>query len=121
MHTPSTTTPLAQVDTPEAAMQRVVQLFNQLQPSDVSRLSEFYTADAKFKDPFNDVQGVPAIERIFPHMYVALDAPRFVVTQLVHQGEHAFVTWDFLFTMRQYQPHVTQSIRGATHVVFLQE
>jgi ketosteroid isomerase-like protein len=114
-------TPLAQLDTPEAAMQRVVQLFNQLQPSDVSRLSEFYTADAKFKDPFNDVQGVPAIERIFSHMYVALDAPRFVVTQLVHQGEHAFVTWDFLFAMRQYQPHVTQTIHGATHFVLREE
>jgi ketosteroid isomerase-like protein len=114
-------TPLQHVDTPEAAMQRVVQLFNQLQPSDVSRLHEFYTADAKFKDPFNDVQGVPAIERIFSHMYVALDKPRFVVTQLVHQGEHAFVTWDFLFAMRKYQPHVTQTIRGATHFVLREE
>jgi ketosteroid isomerase-like protein len=121
MHTPFATTPMKQLDTPEAAMQRVVQLFNQLQPSDVSRLHEFYTADAKFKDPFNDVQGVPAIERIFEHMYVALDAPRFVVTQLVHQGEHAFVTWDFLFAMRQYQPHVTQTIRGATHFVLREE
>jgi len=135
MHTPSATTlstvtpatvatpatPLAQIDTPEAAMQRIVQLFNQLQPGDVSRLSEFYTADAKFKDPFNEVQGVPAIERIFKHMYVALGAPRFVVTQLVHQGEHAFVTWDFLFAMRKYQPHVTQTIRGATHFVLRQE
>ena len=60
---PAPTTPVAQVDTPEAAMQRVVQMFNQLQPSDLSRLHEFYTSDAKFKDPFNDVQGVPAIER----------------------------------------------------------
>ncbi|MEY4316439.1 MAG: hypothetical protein RI902_247 [Pseudomonadota bacterium] len=114
-------TPLQHVDTPEAAMQRIVQLFNHLQPSDVSRLSEFYTADAKFKDPFNEVQGVPAIELIFSHMYVALDTPRFVVTQLVHQGEHAFVTWDFLFAMRQYQPHVTQTIRGATHFVLREE
>jgi len=44
---------MAHADTPEAAMQRVVQLFNQLQPSDVSRLHEFYTADAKFKDTCN--------------------------------------------------------------------
>ena len=70
-------------DTAEAALQRVVHFFEHLQPEDVSRLADMYTEDAFFKDPFNEVQGVPAIERIFTHMFDALEAPRFVITQQV--------------------------------------
>lgn len=108
-------------DTPHDALQRVVQLFNHLQPSDLQRLDQFYTADAQFKDPFNEVQGLAAIQGIFEHMYASLDAPRFVVTQQVLQGSHAFVTWDFLFSIRKYQPQVVQTIRGATHFVLREE
>ena len=43
------------------------------------RLHEFYASNARFKDPFNDVVGVPGIERVFAHMFDALDEPRFVV------------------------------------------
>ena len=106
-------------DTPEAALQRIVQLFNQLQPSDVARLDQFYCPDAHFKDPFNEVQGLSEVQRIFDHMYVALHAPRFVVTQAVQQGEHAFVTWDFLFALRS-QPNTPFTVRGATHFVLRQ-
>lgn len=108
-------------DTPEAALQRVVKFFEHLQPADVGRIADIYTADAQFKDPFNDVQGVAAIERIFAHMFDALDAPRFVITQQVQQGAQCFVTWDFLFAMRRFDAGQTQTIRGASHLVLREE
>lgn len=108
-------------DTTHDALQRIVQLFNHLQPNDLQRLDQFYTADAQFKDPFNEVQGLAAIQRIFEHMYASLDAPRFVVTQHVLEGAHAFVTWDFLFSIRKHPPHVVHTIRGATHFVLREE
>ncbi len=120
-HHASETTPRPQADTPQAAMQRIVALFNHLQPSDLPRLHQFYTTDAQFKDPFNEVQGLPAIQRIFEHMYASLGAPRFVVTQQVQQNTHAFVTWDFLFSLRQRPSNVTHTIRGATHFVLREE
>ena len=108
-------------DTPEAALQRVVKFFEHLQPADVAQIADIYTADAQFKDPFNDVQGVPAVERIFAHMFDALDAPRFVITQQVQQGAQCFVTWDFLFAMRRFDAGQTQTIRGASHLVLREE
>lgn len=108
-------------DTPQDALNRVVQLFDHLQPSDLTRLDQFYTEDAQFKDPFNEVQGLAAIRHIFEHMYASLDAPRFVVTQQVVQGTHAFVTWDFLFSIRTYQPQRVFTVRGATHFVLRQD
>ena len=50
--------------TTETAVQHLVQLFEQLQPQDVSRLSALYAPEARFKDPFNDVRGLPEIESV---------------------------------------------------------
>jgi ketosteroid isomerase-like protein len=108
-------------DTPEAALQRVVHFFEHLQPSDVAQIAQLYTADAQFKDPFNEVQGIAAIERIFTHMFEALDAPRFVITQQVHNEAQCFVTWDFFFSVPRMNKGATQIIRGATHFVLREE
>jgi ketosteroid isomerase-like protein len=108
-------------DTPEVAIQRVVHFFEHLQPTDVTRMADIYTSDAQFKDPFNEVQGVPAIARIFAHMFETLDAPRFVITQQVQQGAQCFVTWDFLFAMPRMESGRLQTIRGATHFVLREE
>lgn len=116
----STPNAFPSLHTPEAAMRAIVEFFEQLQREDVSRLGHFYRADATFKDPFNDVQGVPAITHIFAHMFDALVAPRFVITQSVQQGAHAFVTWDFVFAPRA-APSRHMTIRGATHFVLREE
>ena len=108
-------------DSPEDALQRVVHFFEHLKPTDVARMAELYTADAQFKDPFNEVQGLAEIEHIFVHMFEALDAPRFVITTQVLQGTQCFVTWDFLFAMARIDGGTTQTIRGATHFVLREE
>jgi len=84
-------------------------------------MGDVYTHDAQFKDPFNEVQGLPAIERIFAHMFDTLEAPHFVITQHVQQGAQCFVTWDFLFAMPRIQNGAVQTIRGATHFVLREE
>jgi len=96
---------------------RVVALFEQLVPADVARLPEFYAANARFKDPFNDVVGVPQIQRVFAHMFVALDEPRFVIRDVLVDGDQCMLTWDFLFRMRRFDRRV-QTVHGATHLRF---
>ncbi len=81
------------------------------------QLGHVYAADAHFKDPFNDVHGLAAIERIFRHMFEQVDEPRFVITTHVLQGPQAFLTWEFLFRMKRFSKE-TQCILGATHIIF---
>lgn len=100
-----------------ANLRRLVAFFESIAADNVQQLAQLYSDDAWFKDPFNEVQGLPAIERIFVHMFAQVDAPRFVVTQQVLQGEHAFLTWDFLFRMKRFARD-EQCIRGATHLRF---
>ena len=100
------------------AIARFARYFEQLQPADVARLGQYYAADARFKDPFNDVRGVPAIARIFRHMFEALDQPRFVITQQLLQGNDAFLSWEFTFRFKRFRRDQLQRIEGATHIKF---
>jgi ketosteroid isomerase-like protein len=97
---------------------RIVALFEALTPADMARLNEFYSDHARFKDPFNEVQGVAAIRRVFEHMYVALHEPRFVVRDIVAHGDQCFLTWDFLFRFKRFSPQREQCVRGGSHLVF---
>ncbi len=92
----------------------LVAYFETLTPQSLERLGDFYAPEARFKDPFNDVQGVAAIRRIFEHMYRQVDAPRFVVTDRLVEGDRAMLVWIFHF-VRRGRPQV---IRGATHLRF---
>ena len=96
----------------------LIRYFETLTAQDVARLSEFYAAHARFKDPFNDVRGVAAIARIFSHMFEQLEAPRFVILERVVQGHAAFLVWDFHFGVRIWGRRQEQVIHGSSHLKF---
>jgi ketosteroid isomerase-like protein len=98
-------------------VQRVVALYETLAPADLPTLRGVYADDAQFKDPFNAVQGVPAIARIFGHMFRTLDAPRFSVRDIVADGDALFLTWDFDFRTRGAGARAMR-IHGASHLRF---
>ena len=96
-------------------VQRVITLFEGLSAADVPRLGTLYSPQARFKDPFNTVQGVPAIQRIFAHMFKTLDGPHFTVLSAVAQDTDVFLTWDFSFRIRGAGARAMQ-IHGASHL-----
>jgi ketosteroid isomerase-like protein len=95
---------------------RIVALFETLTAADVARLGDFYAGAARFKDPFNEVQGIAAVQRIFAHMFVALDEPHFVVRDILVQGDACFLGWDFVFRFKRFSREL-QTIRGASHLL----
>lgn len=98
--------------------QALATFFETLTPDSVAQLHTLYDAQARFKDPFNEVQGLPEIERIFRHMYVALDQPHFVITGQLVDGTQAFLTWEFRFRFKRFDTTTLQAVRGGSHVVF---
>ena len=105
------------VTTDDPRTARVIALFEELKPADLNRLGEFYAPQARFKDPFNEVQGVPAIKGVFEHMYAALFQPRFVVREAIVQGEQCFLVWDFLFRFKRFSS-AEQCVRGGSHLQY---
>ena len=96
---------------------RVVDFFENLSPDNLYRIPLIYADNAWFKDPFNEVRGVAEINRIFAHMFVQVDAPRFVVTSQTVENQSAFLTWNFQFKMKRFSS-AGQSIHGASHLQF---
>lgn len=100
------------------ATAQLAEFFETLTPESVALLPNIYDAQARFKDPFNEVQGLAEIERIFQHMYVALDGPHFVITGQLVDGSQAFLTWEFRFRFKRFDTQTLQVVRGGSHVVF---
>ena len=103
------------VNVNDPAVQRIVAFFEGLSPADLPRMAAIYTEDALFKDPFNQVAGVAAIQRIFEHMFVSLDGPRFVIRDAIVQGNQCFLSWDFIFRMKRFSRE-EQVVRGGSHL-----
>jgi ketosteroid isomerase-like protein len=101
-----------------AAAARVVDFFETLSPASLARLDAFYTPDAYFKDPFNEVRGLAAVRGIFSHMYDALEQPRFVVTGRIVDGDQCFLTWTFEFRFKNFDRATLQTVRGGSHLKF---
>jgi hypothetical protein len=101
-----------------AAVQRLVAFYETLTPQSLPQLASLYAPEARFKDPFNEVQGVRAIGRIFAHMFETLHQPRFSVSRQVLQGQECFLVWDFEFRLRAGGPTALQRIHGSSHLVF---
>ena len=99
------------------SVDRIVEAFQTLTPESVDGLTAIYSPTARFKDPFNDVQGIAAIQRIFRHMYVSLDNPHFVVTNRIVQGTQCFLTWEFRFGFKRFKQGQAQCILGGSHLV----
>ncbi len=96
----------------------LVHYFENLSLASVNRLPDFYTPDAAFKDPFNDVRGPAAIQRIFTHMFSQVHEPRFRVVERVVDAQGAVLVWDFLFGVKVWGRLRPQVIRGASHLKF---
>ena len=100
----------------EDAVARLCREFEALTPASLPALMALYAPGARFKDPFNEVQGPDAIAAIFRHMFATLDEPRFVVHTRIVQGTQAFLGWDFRFRMRRFVDG-EQCIRGGSHLL----
>lgn len=105
---------------PAPRVDEILQLFETLSPAHVKQLSQWYMPEARFKDPFKQVQGVEPIAAIFQHMFEALENPRFVITNRIVEGSQCFVVWDFVFRYKTMQRGVDQHIHGGSHLVFKQ-
>jgi steroid Delta-isomerase len=89
----------------------LIRYFHELTPQSLVRFPELYTEAAFFKDPFNEVRGVAAIQRIFAHMFEQIDEPRFVVTERLADDNSAMLVWELRYGKGQ-------RIRGVSHLRF---
>lgn len=96
----------------------LIKFFHEFSPESVARFPEFYSADAYFKDPFNEVRGLAPIQRIFTHMFTQVGEPRFVVTESIVAENGAVLIWEFSFQLKLWGKPQSQLMRGVSHLRF---
>ena len=96
----------------------LVAFFESIRPESVADFPRYYSEDAFFKDPFNEVRGVPAIQRIFTHMFSQVAEPRFKITERVVDESGAMLVWEFHYRLAIFGRERQQMIRGASHLKF---
>ena len=96
----------------------LIKFYHELSPQSVIRFPEFYSANAYFKDPFNEVRGLAPIQRIFTHMFTQVGEPRFVVTESIVAENGAILIWEFNFQLKLWGKRQTQIMRGVSHLRF---
>lgn len=97
---------------------KLIDFYHGLTLERVGRFSDFYTPDAFFKDPFNEVHGVEAIQQIFRHMFRQVAEPRFLVTEQFVGEQSAMLLWEFHFRIRLLGKREHQVMRGVSHLRF---
>lgn len=90
--------------------QLIARWFEQLSPESLTKIESIYAKHARFVDPFNDLQGIESVRKVYAHMFESLDNPRFLVTRIASTGPLGFMTWTFSFSCRGR----AQSIEGCT-------
>lgn len=101
-------------------LQRYADFFEQLTPEALDALDGVLTGDAHFKDPFNDVHGLPAIRRIFAHMYAVTEAPRFRVLGMAESADTGYLHWEMQFALRR-RPTRIWRIEGMSRLCFAED
>ena len=99
------------------ALDDLIGFYENLRPSDAERFTEFYTEEAYFKDPFNEVRGIEPIQRIFRHMFKQVDAPRFRISERIADPRgDVMLVWELWYYSRLLGGE--QVMRGVSHLRF---
>jgi hypothetical protein len=99
----------------------LVAYFETLTQQRVADMGRYYTEDAYFKDPHNEVRRLADIQAIFRRMFEQVDEPRFRIIERIGAGRTLALVWEFTFRFRKFKAGETQLIRGMSHLRFAED
>ena len=94
--------------------QRYIEFFTQLSIENLHEFENYFTGDAHFKDPFNNVIGIESIRKVFEHMFATTESPRFTITHHAKNESILLINWLFEFEKKQKK----WQIEGSSRVCF---
>jgi len=99
-------------------LEQLIEFYESLTIDSLPLFFVYYSHDAYFKDPFNEVRGVESIQHIFRHMFAQVQSPRFVITERVSDANGAVLGWKFTFQTGRSSRLATHEILGVSHLKF---
>jgi len=96
----------------------LVTFFETVHLESIADFPHYYSEDAYFKDPFNEVRGVPAIQRVFTHMFSQVVEPLFKIIERVVDENAAMLVWEFHYRIAIFGREQKLTIHGTSHLKF---
>ncbi len=90
---------------------KIQQWYQDLSPSNLNLIKDFYTEDAEFVDPFHHFKSRQMLLEIYVKMFKKLKQPRFNITKTFSKDLEWVVFWEFTFNQKFF-------IKGMTLFVF---
>ncbi len=102
------------------ALQRYGEFFAAMQPEDLERLDAVFVENARFRDPFNEVNGIGGIRAVFEHMYANCAEARFEVLESVGDERVGYLRWRLHFRLKRDKAP-RRPLEGVSRVVFAED
>ena len=96
----------------------IQEFFNGTTKETMSRVDDFYAADALFRDPVGELRGAAAIKAYYARLYENVLSIRFDFESEVVQGDEHVVTWVMRLRHKAIEGGKEISLPGASHVRF---
>lgn len=89
-------------------LQDYIAYYEGLSPRNIRLIEKLAEPHMEFKDPFNAVRGLDAVEAIFEHMFAKTENPKFKVRDYVWSDDNmsAYLKWDFTFLSKGKKHHI---------------
>ncbi|NOT17782.1 MAG: nuclear transport factor 2 family protein [Sulfuriferula sp.] len=78
----------------------LIHYYENLTPAEVENMGTYYSDLSYFRDPFNEVHTLAAIQAIFRKMYQQVDQPTFHIQDKYMSEQALILTWDFSFNLK---------------------
>lgn len=95
---------------------RYIRFLETLTPQSLNQIDTFVSDDVVFRDPFNDVRGRAAMQRVLQKMFADLADIKFQVTTRLFESPVAFIAWDLTGQMARVRRRL--HIEGASQLRF---
>lgn len=79
-------------------LQDFVEFYQQLDKNSANQLCHIYSEEITFIDPLSTHKGLPALTAYFANLLSNTNGCNFIIQELNHQGDMAFVSWEMSFS-----------------------
>lgn len=101
---------------------RYIEILSNLSESRLAELSECYSEDIHFEDPFNDISGRAGVMSVFEKMLKDLNSHTFVVSSVALSENKVFLAFDFTYSSnKQWLIPGEHSFQGVSEVTLNSE
>lgn len=97
---------------------KFVDIYQQLDKSNLHLLNDIYSEQIKFKDPMHEIHGISELTRYFSNLYSNVKHCQFDISDTYECDDKAFLYWTMHYAHPKLASGKTISVEGHSKLVF---